>query len=175
MERVPFDVRSERPEDAADITRVHDLAFGQPDEGRLVEAIRKLDDFDPELSIVALDDGAVVGHALLSRIGIRGRDRVTPALALAPVAVLPDFQSRGIGTRVTEHALARAQDLGHEIVIVIGHSEYYPRFGFEPARPRGLEGPFPVSDEFFMVCELTDGALRGVEGMVEYSPPFAEL
>ena len=95
-----------------------------------------------------------------------------PALALAPMAVHPEFQSQGIGSRLVREGLERCRNLGHRIVVVVGHPEFYPRFGFTPARAKGLEAPFPVPDEAFMVTELVPGALDGVSGMIVYPAPF---
>ncbi|MBI3098214.1 MAG: N-acetyltransferase [Planctomycetes bacterium] len=211
-------VRPEIPSDAPAIAEVNRLAFGQENEGRLVEAIRRGPGFDPRLSLVAEEEGQVVGHILLSPIGIELRsggrvpttpagrvptsslqegtpplsnhavgtderaadDRsvpapaagVHPALALAPMAVRPGFQRRGIGSDLVRAGLDRASALGHRIVIVLGHPEYYPRFGFRPARPLGIEPPFLVRDEVFMALELFPGALDGVRGTVRYPPVF---
>jgi predicted N-acetyltransferase YhbS len=95
-----------------------------------------------------------------------------PALALAPMAVRPEFQNLGIGSRLIREGLERCRNLGHKIVIVAGHPEYYPRFGFTSSRAKGLEAPFPVPDEAFMVIELIPGALDSVSGMIVYPAPF---
>jgi putative acetyltransferase len=86
--------------------------------------------------------------------------------------VLPDCQRLGIGSALVRHSLAAARQLGHRVVVVLGHAEYYPRFGFVPALPHGIEAPFPVRDESWMVCELVPNALRGVSGTVHYAAPF---
>lgn len=95
-----------------------------------------------------------------------------PALALAPVAVVPDRQSRGIGSALITEGLTRCQRRGHCIVIVIGHPRYYTRFAFSSAREKGLEAPFPVPDEAFYVRELVPCALEVVRGMVRHPPAF---
>jgi len=95
-----------------------------------------------------------------------------PALALAPLAVHPEFQNQGIGSRLVGEGLARCRNLGHKIVVVVGHPEFYPRFGFTSARAKGLEAPFPVPDEAFMVTKLVPRALDGVSGMIVYPAPF---
>jgi putative acetyltransferase len=167
-----------RPETPADVAGVHEVnrrAFERPNEASLVDAIRASDAFLPDLSLVADDGGRVVGHVLFSRIGIRSDAGVLPALALAPVAVQPERQREGIGTQLIRRGLADAQRRGERIVIVVGHPEYYPRFGFVPARAHGLESPFPVPDGVFLVRELTPGALAGIRGTVEYPPPFESV
>src|SRR5262245_60531968 len=154
-------VRRERPNDAEGIRRVHDAAFGRPAEGILVDQLRESGGV---IGVVAEIDGELVGHVLLSPITI---DTV-PALALAPVAVVPARQNRKIGTALVELALSEAEREGHRIVVVIGHPSYYPRFGFVQARPHGIESPFEVRDEVFMVRALVPGALEGVRGLVVY-------
>ena len=101
----------------------------------------------------------------------RGR-RATGALALGPIAVRPERQRQGIGAALIRHALEEARRLGYTVVVLIGHPDYYPRFGFGPARARGLECAWPVPDEVFMVRELVPGTLAGVRGTVRYAPAF---
>lgn len=164
-----------RPETADDYAAIHEvnlLAFGQEIEPRLVEALRRLPDFIPELSLVAVEAGQVVGHILFSPFVIETKDGAVPALTLAPLAVRPEFQNQGVGSQLVRDGLERCRTLGHRIVVVVGHPPYYPRFGFSPARARGLEAPFPVPDEAFMVLELVPGALDGVASMVRFPPPF---
>jgi putative acetyltransferase len=168
-------IRPETAEDYAAIREVNELAFGREVESRLVEALRRLPDFVPELSLVAVDAGQVVGHILFSPMVIETRDGAVPALALAVLAVRPEFQNQGIGSELVRDGLKRCRALGHRIVVVVGHPNYYPRFGFSPARAQGLEAPFPVPDEAFLALELVPGALHGVAGMVRYPPPFDQV
>lgn len=165
-------VRAETAADRAATHEVEALAFGREAEAGLVDALRDSPEFVPALSLVAERDGRVVGHALLSRIAIQTAEGDVPALALAPVAVHPEFQNQGIGTALVREGLERARALGHRIVVVVGHPNYYPRFGFAPARPQGLEAPFPIADPPFMALELVPGALDGVRGTVVYPPAF---
>lgn len=169
------EIRREEASDRDAVYEVNLQAFGQETEPRLVEAVRESPSFIPELSLVALEDGEVVGHILFSAMNIQTAQGDVPALALAPLAVLPAYQNRGIGSRLVEEGLAECRSLGHGIVVVVGHPGYYPRFGFVPARGRGLEAPFQVPDEAFMVLELAPGALHGVAGMIRYSPAFDEV
>jgi putative acetyltransferase len=120
-------------------------------------------------------DGEIVGHILFSPVIIQCRDRNVRALALAPMAVQPQFQRRGIGSQLVEKGLEHCRTFGHQIVIVVGHPDYYARFGFSSARAKGLEVPFPVPDEAFMVLELTQGALDSISGMILYSAPFDDV
>lgn len=162
-----------RPESAADldaIRQVNRLAFGQEGEGRLVDALRA--GGYARVSLVAEQDGRIVGHILFSDLAIVTENGTIPALALAPMAVLPEFQRQGIGTELVRRGLDACRERRHGIVIVLGHPEYYPRFGFSPMRARPLQSPFSDSGEAWMALELAPGALDGVSGRVEYPPPF---
>jgi putative acetyltransferase len=165
-------IRPETAEDYAAIHEVNALAFGQEVEPRLVENLRRLPEFTPELSLVAVEAGRVVGHILFSPLVIETKDGAVPALTLAPLAVRPELQNQGIGSELVRDGLERCRSLGHRIVVVVGHPNYYPRFGFSPAGARGLEAPFSVPDEAFLALELVPGALEGVAGTVKYPPPF---
>lgn len=165
-------IRPEVPGDFPAVARVHGRAFDGEDEARLVDALRRSDAFVPGLSLVAAERAEVVGHILFTRICIKDGGVTREALALAPLAVLPERQRRAIGSALVERGLAECRRLGHRIVIVLGHPEYYPRFGFTPAGERGLRGPFPVRPEAFMVLGLVPGALDGVRGEIEYPPEF---
>jgi len=169
------EIHPEKPEDYAAVYEVNRLAFGREVEGRLVEALRQSPDHFPELSLVAVVAGRVVGHILFSAIAIEVPGTRIPALGLAPLAVRPEFQKKGIGSELVRYGLEQCRRLGHKIVVVIGHPDYYPRFGFSSARAEGLEVPFPVPDEAFMALELVPGALSGISGMVRYSPAFDEV
>ena len=165
-------IRSEKKEDAEAIHEVNQMAFGQEDESLLIHRIRNSPRFIPDLSLVVVKKGEIVGHILFSSVSIETKQGDIPALSLAPMAVLPAFQNQGIGSELAREGLARCRRLGHKIVAVIGHPDYYPRFGFIPARPAGLEVAFPVPDEAFMVHELVPQALEGIKGMVKYPPEF---
>ncbi len=169
-------LRAEAPADETGIRIVNEKAFGRDNEGRLVEALRASNNFLPDLSIVAaLPDGSIVGHALFSIVSVRGQERDTEMLALAPVAVLRDHQRQGIGAAVIIEGLSRARKLGYRGVVVVGHPEYYPRFGFKSARALGLEAPFSVPDEAFMAMALAGDGLQDVSGMVCYPPEFDDV
>ena len=170
--QVEVTIRPERLEDYEAIDQVNRLAFGQDDEARLVRALREADGFDPTLSLVAVRDDRLVGHILFSPVTIATTGGSVSALALAPMAVHPEVQNQGIGSRLVRDGLEVCRRLDHLIVVVVGHPDYYPRFGFTPARARGLEAPFQVPDEAFRVLELIPGALDGVAGMVHYPPAF---
>jgi predicted N-acetyltransferase YhbS len=137
----------------------------------LVERLRTSDGFVPELSLVAAIDGEVVGYILLTKVKIIGKE-VVESLAMAPVAVLPEYQNQGIGGKLIVAAHNKAKELGFESVIVLGHEGYYPKFGFKLAESFGIKPPFDVPSENFMAMELVDGALEGVEGVVKYAEEF---
>ena len=167
-----WNIRPERPEDQAAIHQVNHDAFGQETEARLVDALRRSPAFVPELSLVAVEEGRVLGHILFTRIVLKDGAQRHQALALAPLAVTPDMQERGVGSALVRRGVGDARDLGHRVVIVLGHPEYYPRFGFIPAQPLGITAPFEVRSEAFMVLGLRTDALDGVRGEVEYAPEF---
>lgn len=164
-------IRPESLTEYADIFEVNRLAFGQDNEARLVENIRQLPNFNSDLSLVAIASDRLVGHILFSEITIASPQGDITALALAPLAVLPQLQNRGIGSQLVRAGLKQCQ-LGYKVVIVLGHPNFYHRFGFAPAVNKELRSPFPVPDEAFMVLELIPGALTGTSGMVKYSSPF---
>ena len=162
-------IRPERAGDEDAIRAVCSAAFGQPDEADLVDALRASDAWLPGLSLVAADDG-VVGHVLFTRAMVGSH----PALGLAPLAVVPSRQRQGIGDALVRAGLQAARAMGERIVVVLGHPSYYPRFGFEPALPRGLTSVFARGDhaDAFMALALQPGALAGVTGAVAYAAPF---
>jgi len=166
----PFHIRPEGPGDVAAVRRVNERAFGRGVEADLVEALRAAG--AAALSLVAEADGRVVGHVLYSPVTIETAAGTRTALGLAPLAVVPERQRQGIGTRLVEASLARLRAEEHGAVIVIGHPEYYPRFGFLRAGRWGLTVPFEVPADAFMALELVPGALEGCAGVVHYRPEF---
>jgi putative acetyltransferase len=161
-----------RPETSADheaICHVNRLAFGQDEEARLVEGLREGGYL--RLSLVAARAGEVFGHILFSDLPIITESGTAPALALAPMAVLPAFQNQGIGSALVRRGLDECRRQGHQIVVVLGHPHFYPRFGFSAKLAASLASPFP-GGESFMAVELVPGALDGVKGRVQYPPPF---
>ncbi len=164
-------IRAERREDRAAVRRVNELAFGGRTEAALVDALRGV--AEPQLSLVAEVDGDVVGHIFFSPVSIESEGSKVTAVALGPMAVLPDYQNQGIGSRLVREGLEECRRIGEAVVFVVGHPEYYPRFGFSPAGAKGLRCEYRVPDEAFMVVELSPGALQGREGLVRYRPEFA--
>jgi len=151
------------------IRTINETAFGGPDEADLVDKLRA--DGHALISLVAELDAGLVGHILFSRMWIRSQTgALVSAVALAPVAVLPAHQRRGIGGRLIRHGLELLRRRAEKIVIVVGHPDYYPRFGFSTKKAQSLESPFPK--EAFMAIELSTGALDGVQGSVIYPAAF---
>jgi len=171
-------IRQEFLDDYKKTEEVVKLAFLNVDisdktEHNLVNRIRKSEAFIPELSLVAVDQ-EIVGHVLLSKITIETDNKLVNSLALAPVSVIPEFQNKGIGGMLITKALARAKELGYQSVVVLGHKDYYPKFGFKPSYLWNIQPPFKVSKEVFMALELIENSLENVQGVVRYSKAFFE-
>lgn len=168
----PLLIRPEQPGDAAGVRVVNERAFNQLDEANLVEALHK-EVAVGLISLVAVLDDRIVGHILFSPATIQGAGGNFHVIGLAPLAVLPEYQNRGIGSQLVRAGLAECHRQGHRIAIVLGHPNFYPRFGFVPARPKGITCEYDVSDDTFMVAELEPGALTGCTGLAKYHPAFA--
>lgn len=167
-----LEIRQQLPGDDPDVHKVNALAFEREAEAQLVEALRAAPDSIPELSLVAVLEGEIVGHILFSPIRIETVEGSIPVISLAPMAVLPDHQNQGIGSALVRWGLETCRNLGHRIVIVLGHPDFYPRFGFSAEMAKGLEGPFGDAGEAWMAIELEQGALSGVSGTVQYPAAF---
>lgn len=166
------EIRKETAADQASVFEVNKLAFGQDNEARFVDAIRCSDSYVQDLSLVAEKDGEIVGHILFTIQPIAGKDGDFTALMLAPVAVKPGYQRQGIGSKLLTEGLKACKEKGYTAVIVVGHPEYYPKFGFREARALGIEASFPVPDEAFMALELVPGSLKDVSGTIALAPEF---
>ncbi|MFH1032382.1 MAG: N-acetyltransferase [Chloroflexota bacterium] len=166
-------IRSETLEDIIAIRQVNAQAFGREIEAKLVEKLRMNDALT--ISLVAVLDGEIVGHIAFSLVTIEHEDSSFKAVTLAPIAVLPSHQNKGIGSKLVKAGLKECQHLGYEIVVLVGHPNYYPRFGFVPAKPLGLECEFEVPDEPWMVLELRKDALTGRRGTVKFRAEFREF
>lgn len=150
--------------------------YSDQSEHRLVSRLRKSEAFIPELSFVAVKkkEDEIIGHILLSKISIQTAHHAVESLAMAPVSVIPEAQMKGIGKSLIEEGLKKAQALGYQSVIVLGHPTYYCKFGFKKASLWGIKAPFDVPDDAFMAIELKEDALHGVSGVVEYPSVFFE-
>jgi len=163
-------VRDEQPADLGAIRAVNDAAFDQPLEGRFVDALRAHGAV--RLSLVAEVEGRIVGHILFSPVTSAAGDGLGLGLGLGPMAVTPDHQRRGIGAALIEAALARLRAAGFPFVVVLGHHEYYTRFGFVPASRYGLRCEWDVPDEAFMVHVIDPAGAAAAAGMIRYRPEF---
>lgn len=161
-------IRDEHPGDYDTIRKLNQLAFQGDQEARLVDDLRN--DGAVVASLVAVEEDQIVGHVLFSDITIETEAGVLHALALAPMAVLPDHQRRGIGSALVRHGLELCRERGNSIVLVLGISRIYPRFGFSAELAKNLRGPY--SGDAWMALELIPGALAGVRGTVRYSKAF---
>lgn len=162
-----------RKEVPGDINKIYNLnvdAFGGPGEADLVDRLREAGAL--LLSLVALKDDEVVGHIAFSPVTIDSGEVIVEAMGLAPMAVLPGEQRRGIGSKLVEAGLRKIKEMGHAIVVVLGHPEYYPRFGFEPSVKYNIKCEYDTPEEAFMVKELKKGGLVGVKGTVRFRSEF---
>lgn len=162
-----IDIRQERPGDIAAIRDVNAQAFSRDAEATIVEALRA--NGGALLSLVAEVDGQVVGHIMYSPLQVGD----TQGAALGPMAVLPGYQGRGIGSRLVEEGNLRLDEAGLPFVVVLGHPAFYPRFGFEPASNHGISCEWDVPDEAFMVLVFDPARMQGVTGAARYRAEFS--
>ncbi|MEG2786365.1 MAG: N-acetyltransferase [Romboutsia sp.] len=141
----------------------------------LVNRLRHSNSYIPQLSLVALDGEKIVGHIMFTKISIENQDDKVEGLALAPLAVLPEYQKKGIGSNLIKEGLKISKELGYKSVVVLGSEQYYPKFGFKEAIDFGVKPPFEVPSKNFMVIELEENSLKNVEGIVVYAKEFFEI
>lgn len=166
-------IRPEQPKDIPLIHGVNKVAFGQLTEANLVNALRSA--CQDAVSLVAVSDGRIVGHILFTPVIVSDSAHKVKGMGLAPMAVLPECQRRGIGSLLVESGLRILGAQNCPFVIVLGHTEYYPRFGFVPASRHGLDCQWDgVPDEAFMVLVLDEAVMSGVSGMARYREEFDE-
>ena len=163
-------LRDETDTDRGAVFALNTAAFATDAEARLVDALRV--SADPLISLVAEKDDVVVGHIMFSPVSLESHDGLR-LMGLAPMAVSPALQRRGIGTRLVEAGLDRCRDIGCAAVAVLGHPEYYPRFGFRPSAAWGIDSEYDVAEEAFMLLELAPGCLDDRHGVIRYHAAFA--
>ena len=161
-------IRPEQENDFQAVREVVELAFrnvedSDQSEPYLVERLRKTDAYIPELSLVAELNGEIIGHLMMSKVEIVSEDQSVISLGLAPV-----------GSALIREAHKRAGELGYKSAVLLGHKDYYPRFGYKRAIDFGIEFPFDVPSEYCMVVELAPEGLKNVHGMIKYAKPFME-
>lgn len=166
-------IRPETPADRAAVRHVNEQAFGRAGEADLVEALHA--GHQVVLSLVAVQDGQIAGHILFCPVVIEAESENYSAVGLGPMAVLPQFQKQDIGSSLVRRGLEALRQDNHQLVVVLGHPEFYPRFGFSPANTFGINCQFDVPDEAFMLAELAPKAAAGKNGTVIYPPEFNEV
>jgi putative acetyltransferase len=165
-------IRREQASDIEAIREINNFAFGQPDEGLIIDRLRE--NCNEMLSLVTLIDNKTVGHILFSPVTFEGRAKTVQGIGLAPMAVLPEFQRQGIGSRLAIEGIEAIRRSGYPFIIVIGHEKYYPRFGFERASKYDFTRQWEdVPDDAFMVLILNHNDIRDVSGVVKYRDEFS--
>lgn len=172
-------IREEKPADYVAVESLIQQAFALAEhsdgnEHRLVKNLRDSDAFIPRLSMVAELNENIVGHILLTKVKIRNGEKAFDSLALAPISVLPEFQKKGIGGKLIEDAHLKAKNMGFTSAVLLGHQDYYPRFGYKPAHTFGIILPFEAPPENCMAIELFPGSLSDISGEVVYPNAFFE-
>jgi len=168
-----LEFRRENISDRNQVYRIHRDAFQRDDEAQLVEKLRNNNQFNSNLSFVAVIDKKIVGHILFTPIQINSKS--ISSLALAPISILSEYQRQGIGSQLIEYALNQLKSQGFSSVIVLGHEHFYPKFGFLPAKKYNIRAPMPLENEnCFMALELKPQAfpIDDKEGIVQYLPEF---
>src|SRR5437773_7409355 len=165
-------IRTEEEKDWAAVYALNAAAFETPAEANLVDALRQ--QARPVVSLVADDNRTVVGHMMFSPVSLTGHPDVK-IMGLAPMAVAPNHQRKGIGSALVRAGLERCKQLGFGAVVVLGHPEYYPRFGFSPSSRFGIGCEYEVPEDVFMVMELQPGYLGGISGSVKYHSAFSNV
>ncbi len=166
-------IRPETKTDIAKIRKINTAAFDTQAEANIVDGLRKSS--TPVISLVAEVDGKVLGHILFSPVTLSDIQPDVKIASLAPMAVLPEFQNQGIGTVLVNQGLKRCAANGYQAAVVLGHPDFYPRFGFLPAVRFGIKCEYDVPEEVFMINELKKGVLSGCKGTVQYHRLFRNL
>ncbi len=168
-----IEIRKEEQKDYDKIRIVNDQAFGQPDEGRIVDKLRE--SCKEIVSLVAVSDNEIIGHIFFSPVTIETQTGFVKGMGLAPMAVLPEFQNRGVGSMLVNEGVRIIENMSCPFVIVLGHETYYPRFGFERASKFGLKCQWDgMPDDAFMVMIIDESAMKGISGIAKYRDEFNE-
>lgn len=165
-------IRLEEQKDYMAVHAVNAAAFETPAEANLVDILRN--EADPIISLVAEEDGQVVGHILFSPVTLSGHANLK-IMGLGPMAVNPEFQRNGVGSKLVKTGLKRCKELGFGAVAVLGHTWFYPRFGFLPSTRYRIRSEYDVPEDVFMVMEIEPGYLHGAEGTIRYHPAFKDV
>lgn len=165
-------IRAEKECDRETVSAVNLSAFDTPSEADLVDALRQ--QVQPIISLVAEENGEVVGHIMFSPVSLSGHPTLK-VMGLAPMAVAPTHQNKGTGSALVQAGLEQCRQLGFVAVVVLGHPHFYPRFGFSPASQFGIDSEYDVPEEVFMAMELQPEALSRKTGKVRYHPAFSNV
>lgn len=166
-------IRTEQESDRKDLEHILHQAFGSDAEANLVDRLREGD--IPLLSLVAEIDKIIVGHILFSPVTLAGATTTITMAGLAPMAVLPTWQNKGIGSKLVQAGLKECKKAGYDAVVVLGHPRFYTRFGFIPSVAYNIQSEYDVPAEAFMIKPLTKEVLAGCEGTIKYHQAFNEL
>lgn len=162
-------IRAEKDEDETAVRLVNESAFGTPAEANLVDELRR--QVRPMISLVAEDEGKITGHIMFSPV-VLSEHTDLKIMGLAPMAVSPEHQRKGIGSALVLAGLDACRSLGVGAVVVLGHPDYYPRFGFVSAARFGIVCEYDVAEDVFMLMELEPGYMDGVSGLVKFHSAF---
>lgn len=171
----PFKIRKSIESDKREIENIHTKAFGEkkgPEIAELVKGLFSDKTATPFFSLVAIEGEKIVGHILYTKVKIIQTMEPVSAQILAPLAIHPDFQNKGIGAQLIREGFNLLKDIGVELVFVLGHPGYYPRTGFIPAGALGFQAPYPIPEEHadaWMVQELCSGIIGRIKGAVQCS------
>lgn len=165
-------IRAEEGRDWAAVHAVNAFAFETSAEARLVARLRQ--EAQPVVSLVAEDEGEILGHVIFSPVSRSGHAHLK-ILGLGPMAVLPAHQRKGIGSALVCAGLEQGKQLGFGAIVLVGHPEFYSRFGFQPASRFGIACEFDVPEEAFMAIELESGFLADASGTIKYHAAFSEV
>ena len=165
-----MNIRDEKISDKEDIWKLNSAVFETEAEANLVNALR--DSGCEFISLVAETKEKIVGHILFTPVKLTGNENKLKIMGLAPMAVMNQYQNRGIGSKLVKAGLEHCRLLGYDAVVVLGHPNYYPKFGFTPSIKYGIKSEYNVSDEVFMILELSPESLRDQKGIIKYHKEF---
>lgn len=168
-----MNIREETESDIEAIWKVHSDAFETDAEANMVNALRRSG--CDHISLVAETDNNIVGHILFTPVKLTGTDNRLKIMGLAPMAVMTQYQNKGIGSQLVKAGLERCQERGFDAVVVLGHPGYYPRFGFIPSIKYDIKSEYNVPDDVFMILELVPGCLKNKKGIIKYHETFNDV
>jgi putative acetyltransferase len=166
------EIRQEQPEDITAIRMINELAFGRPEEADIVDKLRE--NCSDTLSLVAVQEGQIIGHIFFSPVVIENDEKEIHGMGLAPIAVIPDYQRKGVGSMLVKAGIEKIKQTLCPFIITLGHPEFYPCFGFERASIYGIKSQWEVPDEAFMILILDTEVMSDVSGTASYREEFNE-